>query len=140
MASKTEQLENKIKELEESQEKFKVLFEYAPDGCFLCDIKGFFLDGNAAAEKLVGYKKEEILGKNMLKLNLLSLDQVPKVVQRLAQHTLGNETQAEELVLTRKDGSTIPVEITGTLIKAGSQKLIFGIVRDITNRKKPTMS
>ena len=38
--------------LKDSEERFQVLFEYAPDAYYLNDLSGRFLDGNIAAEKL----------------------------------------------------------------------------------------
>jgi len=35
-----------------SEERFRILFEHAPDGCYLNDMKGTFVDGNQAAEKI----------------------------------------------------------------------------------------
>jgi len=150
MAAETEELKKIIKnleeqlerdklledELKESEEKFKTLFEYAPDGYFISDLRGIFIDGNSIAEKIIGYKKEEIIGKSMLKLNLLSVDQAPKVVKRLTEHALGKQTEPEEFILNRKDGSKIPTEISGTLVKIKGKSVVLGIVRDITERKK----
>ena len=41
--------------LRDSEERFKAIFEHAPDGMFLHDLKGLFIDGNLAAEELIGY-------------------------------------------------------------------------------------
>jgi PAS domain S-box-containing protein len=150
MDEEKEQLKNKIKELEkklvkhenteqelkDSQELFKVIFEEAPDGYFISDLKGIFIDGNKVAQKLIGYKEEEIIGKSMLKLNLISLDQIPKAAKRLAEHAMGRPSKAGEFILTRKDGSKVWTEISGNSIKIKGKNLVLGIVRDITDRKK----
>ena len=39
--------------LQESEERLKILFESAPDGIYLNDLNGNFVDGNKAAEELV---------------------------------------------------------------------------------------
>ena len=150
MNKKIEQLNKKIKglerrlaksrgveeELKNSEERFKILFEYAPDAYFLSDLKGTFLDGNIAAEKLIGYKKKEIIGKSMLKLKLLSLNQIPKAAKRLALHALGESTEPGEFVLNKKDRSQVFVEISGTPVKIKGKTVVLGIARDITERKK----
>ena len=64
--------------LEKSEEKFRVLFEFAPDAFYLNDLQGTLIDGNRTAEELLGYKREELIGKNFPELNLLSPDQLPK--------------------------------------------------------------
>jgi PAS domain S-box-containing protein len=46
----------KIEEdIRSSEERLKLLFEYAPDGYYLSDLRGIFLDGNRAAEEMTGY-------------------------------------------------------------------------------------
>lgn len=139
----TEELEEKLAErknieedLRESEERFKIIFEHAPDAYFLSDLKGIFIDGNKAAEEMLGYKKEELIGKSMLKLNLVSLDQVPEIAKRLVQHALGKPTKPGEFILNRKDGTKIPTEISGAMVKIKGKRVILGIVRDIAERKK----
>lgn len=123
-------------ELTSSEERLKILFNQAPDAYFLSDLRGNFLDGNKAAEKLIGYKKEELIGKNMLKLKLLPLDQLPKATKRLAEHALGKATKPGEFTLFRKDGNRVPVEISGSIVRIKGKILVLGIVRDISERKK----
>ncbi len=76
-------------ELKKSNKLFKVLFECDPDAYYLNDVKGHFIDGNKAAEEMIGYKKEELIGKNFLKLKILSSNQIPKVAALLAKNALG---------------------------------------------------
>ncbi len=51
-----------------SEERLKILFESAPDAYYLTDLKGTIIDGNKAAEELLGYKREELIGKNFIVL------------------------------------------------------------------------
>jgi len=72
-----------LESLEKSEEKFRVLFELAPDAYYLSNLEGTLIAGNRSAEKLLGYKKEELIGKNFFDLNLLSPDQFPKAGELL---------------------------------------------------------
>ena len=50
--------------LKNSEERLRVLFEFAPDAYYLNDLKGNFIDGNNAAEKMIkegGKAPERIL-------------------------------------------------------------------------------
>lgn len=123
-------------ELKNSEERLKVIFEHAPDAYFLYNLKGNLIDGNKAAEELIGYKKEELIGKNIMRSGLLSLDQIPKVVRLLAEHVLGKATGPNEFVLIRKDRTRVSTEIMATLVKVKGKNLVLGIARDITERKK----
>ncbi len=124
------------KALKESEERLKILFEYAPDGVYLTDLKGNFVDGNLAAEKLIGYKREELIGKNFLKLKLLDPKQMPKAAASLAKSILGQSTSPDEFILNQKGGKQIPVEISTFPVKIKGKTLVLGIARDITDRKK----
>ena len=121
---------------ERSEERFRVLFEYAPDAYYLNDLTGTFVDGNKAAEEMTGYKKEEMIGKNFLRLNLLPPRQIPRAAALLAKNVLGLPTGPDELTLNRKDGQQVTVEIRTFPVKIGNQALVLGIARDITKRKR----
>ena len=124
------------KALRESEEKFKTLFEFAPDAYYLSDLKGYFIDGNKAAEELIGYKKEELIGKNFLELNLLAPAQLPKAVELLQKHIEGQTAGPHEFMLNRKGGSQVPVEISTLMTQMKGQSVIIGIARDMTERKR----
>lgn len=124
------------KELEDSEEYLKILFDYAPDAYYISDLKGKFIDGNKAAERLMGNKKEKLIGKNFLKLKLLSLTDMPKAAKLLIKNLRGQPTGPDEFVLQRKDKSKVTVEISTHPVKIKQKTLVLGIARDITERKQ----
>jgi len=123
-------------ELKHSEERLKILFEFAPDAYYLSDLKGNFVDGNKVAEEITGYKRDELIGKSFLKLGLLSPRWIPKAVALLAENALWKSTGPNEFVLNRKDGSQVTVEIKTFPVKIKGQTLILGIARDIAKRKR----
>jgi PAS domain S-box-containing protein len=138
MENKKIELERKQTEekLKDSEEHLKILFDYAPDAYYISDLKGKFIDGNIAAERLLGYKKEELIGKNFLKLKLLSLTDIPKAAKLLAKNLRRLPTGPNEFVLNRKDNSKVTVEISTYPVKIKGRTLVLGIARDITERKQ----
>ncbi len=121
--------------LRSSEERLKILFDCAPDAYYMYDLKGNFIDGNIAAEKLMGQDRTELIGKNFLKLNLMSVSQLLRVAQLLIKNSLGQSTGPDELELNRKDGSKVTVEILTHPVKIQGQTLVLGIARDISVRK-----
>ncbi len=121
-------------EVRRSREWFKRLFEEAPDAYYLNDLKGSFIDGNEAAEKLIGYKKEELIGKNFAEFNILPPKSLPKALKNLSKHAFGVRTGPDELELRRKDGSFVNVEITAAPFKIDGKRYVLGIARDITEK------
>lgn len=85
---------------------------------------------------MFGHKKEFIIGKSFLKLKILAPDQIHKAARNLALNIFGKSTESEEYVIQRRDGPGIPVEISTRPVKVNEKKLLFGIVRDITEKKK----
>jgi PAS domain S-box-containing protein len=121
-------------EVRKSEERFKLIFGFAPDAYYLNDLKGNFVDGNRAAEKTTGYKREELIGGSFLKLNLLSLDQLPKAAKLLAKNALGMATGPDEFILKQKAGDKVHVEISTHPVKFENKTIVLGIARDITER------
>ncbi|MGB7621682.1 MAG: PAS domain S-box protein [Terriglobia bacterium] len=123
-------------ELKNSEERLRILFEFAPDAYYLHDLQGNFVDGNKAAESLIGYHREELLGKNFLTLNLLSAEQFGTALQGLMTSAEGLPFGPVELTLNRKDGAQVIAEMRTFPIKIHGQKLVLGIARDVTERKR----
>jgi len=122
--------------LRSSEERLKILFDYAPDAYYLNDLKGNFIDGNIAAEKLMGYNRNELIGKSFLKLKLLSIKQLPRAAKLLVKNSLGQGTGPDEFVLSRRDGSKVTVEIVTHPVKIENKTLVLGLARDVTERKR----
>jgi len=130
--------ENKeVKErLETSEEVFRTLTENTPIGIYYNDFSGKFIYGNKKAEEIVGYKSEELIGKNFLKLKLLQFKDIGKAAHILALNKLGKATGPEEFTLNRKDGSKVVVEINTEIITIGGKTVVLGMAQDITSRKQ----
>ena len=122
-----------ITEIREKEKKFRAIFENAFDGIFIETPEGDILDVNEAGCRMLGYKKEELIGKNIR-------DIVPEHIAKKIPHFIkmheekgGIHVEAENI---RKDGKIIPVEVSTSLIRIGENKYVVAIVRDITQRKE----
>ncbi|MEA3323997.1 MAG: PAS domain S-box protein [Euryarchaeota archaeon] len=118
--------------LRKSEEKYRTLFETAKDAIFLSDDAGKFVDVNQAACESLGYSREELL-----RLSNREIDAEPtgheaflKVRDALAEEAIFEVNQQ------RKDGTLLPVEITGKFFDVDGELLSLAIARDITERKE----
>jgi PAS domain S-box-containing protein len=127
------QMEQKVVE---SEERLKLLIEYAPDAIYINDLNGKFLDGNKQAETLTGYKKEELIGKNMFEAGLLSQKYLQTALESLQKNIRGEKSGPDEYELKRKDGSSVVAEISAFPVKRAGKVEVLGIARDITERKR----
>jgi PAS domain S-box-containing protein len=136
VTQKTVQLQEAFKTLEKSEDLFRSYLEYAPDGVYMSDVKGNFLYGNRKCEEIIGYRREELIGKNILELNILTEKSLNKAVQLLQANMEGKPAGPDEIELISKEGSLIPVEISTSVVQRMGQGIVIAFVRDITERRQ----
>jgi PAS domain S-box-containing protein len=115
--------------LQESEHKYRMLIEQAVDGIVLLDRDLRFVDVNTTACEMTGFSRDELL--KLTALDLYHQDELGEKPLRLDE-VLAGKTVIMERKATKKDGSTIEVEISAKLIQGDH---IQAIVRDITERK-----
>jgi PAS domain S-box-containing protein len=129
---------DKRTELENLNEQYKQLLEYARDGYYIIDSKGNITYVNKSTEKIMGYKREELIGKSLFQVGIFFSKDLLKINKALAKNDKGLDSSPQEYVLQRKDGKGVEVELSTypINIKDQKEKLVLGIVRDISKRKK----
>jgi PAS domain S-box-containing protein len=104
------------------------LFESAVDGIFFAGPDGRITDANPAACRLLGYSRDEMLGRSIA--DFVSPDDVPRQAS-LARHILAGGVEVSEWRLRRKDGTYVSVELSANALPKGSMQ---AIARDLTAR------
>ena len=122
--------------LKESEQELRTSMENAPDGIYMNDLEGNFLYGNLRCEELTGYKREELIGKNFVELNILTENSLARAAELLKANRKSKSTGPDELDLIRKDGRLVPVEISSSVVRHGGQNIVLAFARDITERKQ----
>jgi PAS domain S-box-containing protein len=120
--------EEKVKQ---SEEKYRQLFETVPDAIFLLDADNRqFIDVNQSALQLYGYTRDEFLG---LKHTEISTE--PDLLKECLDETPGR-TKAPLCYHRKKDGTIFPVELSSSAFDLPGKRILCGVVRDITERKR----
>ena len=121
-------------ELRESKEKYQMLVEKLEEGVLLEDAEGVISFINPKTGKLLGYTKEELIGKHWS--NIVPSEYIDQVSSETAKRPKGLRTTYEASLLAR-DGHQIPVIITATPIfsRKGKFEGILSVFTDITKRK-----
>ena len=133
--------ERKILEtkLMENLKIFKTLAEEAKDGIIMIDNDGKVVFWNKGAEKIFGYKADEIIGKDvhMACAPRECLDDYMKGFSTFRKYGRGKVVgRTVEVTGIRKDGRRIPVELSVSAVKIRGKWHAMGIARDISKRKR----
>ncbi|MCE5180628.1 MAG: PAS domain S-box protein [Betaproteobacteria bacterium] len=119
--------------LRESEERFRILVQQAADAFFLTSLQGRFIDVNRQACDSLGYSREELLTMSVLDVDVgFTAEQAAELWEGIAP---GSSVSFEGRH-RRKDGTTFPVEVVGSIIEIGDKPYIFGLARNITERKQ----
>jgi diguanylate cyclase (GGDEF)-like protein/PAS domain S-box-containing protein len=130
--------------LEESEQRFRQLFEQSVDALFVHDERGRFVDCNSQACRLLGYSREELLDLSVsdVSLNVLAGEERKArqegggtLWQRALAGAPGTFALSHEEKNVRKDGTVFPVEVRVGSVDYGGRRMILASVRDITERK-----
>ena len=120
--------------LGKSEEKYRTLLDNVSDAILLANDEGNLLEVNKKAEELLGYTRQELLGVNIA--NIHPPEELEKSIngfKKINQNGLGT---VNDTVVLRKDGKTVFVDISGSVIEYSGKKVLQGIFRDITERKR----
>jgi PAS domain S-box-containing protein len=125
-----------IEAIKDSEERFRVLFDNAPDAIFLADPDtGYIIDVNSAAENMMKMPKEDIVGLHQSELH--PKEREDHSTESFHSHA---ESKSENLPVENSvclpDGSEVPVEVLGHTMEIQGKPVIMGIFRNITERKE----
>lgn len=116
-----------------NEEKYSNLFHHSNDAIIIHDQDGNILDVNKRALDLFGFKKSVILKRKVPDLHPKSeLETSQRAFQTVKKDGFVNF----ECLFMKKNKEVFPAEVSSSLFKVGSERLIQGVVRDITERKK----
>ena len=133
-----------LKKIKEAKEKsrlttayFKKLWENAPFACHTLNTEGIITSVNQTEARMLGYKKEEMVGKSIF--NFILPEQRPEARKRFRQKLAGRRLQrAKDRIYVKKDGSKIYVAIDDRIERDSQRKAIavHTTMVDITDYKQ----
>lgn len=120
--------------LEESEQRYKSLYEHNPDAVYSFDLEGNFLSANPACEEVSGYTTGELIGRSFAPLI------VPEDLEKTLRHfekAANGEPQNYEIAISHKLGHRVDVNVTNLPIVVASEIVgVYGIAKNITERKQ----
>jgi two-component system, NtrC family, sensor histidine kinase AtoS len=130
-------LKEQLVRIEESEKRYRMLFEKAGDAIFIIGVDGEnlgrIIEANKAASEMHGYTTEEILLMNITDLDTPeAAGNAPEMIRRI----LSGEQIKAEIEHRKKDGTVFPIEVSAGLLEIGNHRYILAFDRDITERKR----
>lgn len=122
--------------LDRVEQNFKSLVSSTKDAVILADKNMNVLLWNPGAEDIFQYTQEEMEGRTFLTIIPDCYKEQHEKAFKSYLTKANKPDKTLELTAVRKDGSQFPVELTVTSWEFQEEVYIYGIVRDITNRKK----
>jgi PAS domain S-box-containing protein len=121
--------------LRESEENFRALADNANDGIMIAAGKGAHVYANRRMAEITGYSVPELLKTTMA--DLVHPDQLKEVRERFQRRLEGKPAPSQyEIVFVRKDGKSVPLEMTSAKTVWRGQPATIVVFRDITERKR----
>ena len=127
-----------ISRADDSEAYFRHLLELAPDAMVIIDEQGKIAIVNAQAEKMFGYKRQDMLGKPVEIL----LPERLREGHRQHRSAFAGAPRIRpmglglELLARRADGGEFPVEISLSPVESASGRFVSSVIRDVTDRKR----
>ena len=113
---------------------FRQMAEMSGDAFYLCDATGRFLYVNQRAVTHSGYSKAELCRMTVSDINPEYPPERFREFTNAMEH--GTATPQFETITRRKDGAIAPIALSVARIDVGDQFYLFGVVRDISERKR----
>jgi PAS domain S-box-containing protein len=133
-----EELEVRVDELKESEERYRVIAETASDAIITIDEANKIVFANPAVEGIFGYTQDEVIGKQLTLLmpERLRERHLSGIKQYVETGKPRINWKAAELTGLHKNGQEVPLEISYGSFSQSETRFFTGIIRDITERKQ----
>jgi PAS domain S-box-containing protein len=105
--------------------------ELAPDAYLLADLNARFTDVNQAACRLLGYEREELIGKTIF--DIIPPEDFERLKAVRTELLVPGTVSKSEWALRRKDGTFVPIEASANILKGGRWQ---AFIRDVTRRRR----
>ena len=122
----------------DSLRRAQVISDNVLDAIITCDERGTIVSVNQSAERIFGWTPADLLGRSVSSL-LPSADPAAQACHLQAFSAANQQLNTgieRELQAVHKDGHLFPVNITITQIVLDNQRMIIGVIRDISEHER----
>ncbi|MFX0104499.1 MAG: PAS domain S-box protein [Candidatus Hodarchaeota archaeon] len=128
---------NAEQKIQESEIKYRHLFESSPYAIILIDRKGKIIDANPATENMFGRAIDDLINKSFFNVRIKPEKILPLFKQRYTDILEGKVPEPIEVKVSRStDKRKIWINIDDSLVEIGGETVFQVIVQDITEKKR----
>ena len=122
-------LREREKEILESEEKFRCLAEAATEGVGIT-LQGKILEVNQALGRMFGYEPSEMIGRSAMEFC------APESLAEMTRMALSDKEEPYEGMGVRKDGTRIPLQVSGRAIPFRGHRVRVAVFKDMTKQRE----
>jgi PAS domain S-box-containing protein/putative nucleotidyltransferase with HDIG domain len=122
-----------LEALRQSEEKYRLHFEYASDIIYSIDRDMHLLNVSPSIEKVLGYKPKELVGRHITDLNIIAPEHLDEFVSDLKKILAGAQMQTPVYGFISKTGERRFGEVSSAPLYRGNKIIgVVSVARDIT--------
>lgn len=122
----------------QKESRLRAIVEHAGDAIITIDNQGLVETFNPAAQRIFGYRADEIIGQPVQVLAAQHYRrEVERYVQALGAEGLGSRSRiSRQVIAQRKDGTRFPADLVVSEMRVNGWRAFTGLVRDISRRRR----
>ncbi len=119
--------------LKKSEGRYRALLDSASDAILIADLHGNLMEVNKKAQKLLGFTRQEMLMMNYTQLH--PNEELGSVINTFREMAEGQDGSRINTRALRKDGTSVPVDITGAIVECNGEQLVQAIFRKVAEEE-----
>lgn len=131
-----EEIDKRRMQIEESEEKYRLLFELSPQYILISNMEGEIYDVNEHVSEFTGLEKDKLRGKSIFDLNLLLPEKIDEARDLLKIIREGGKVPPYETRILDPMGNERHVKIFSKPISVNGEDLVIFVIQDLTDIKE----
>lgn len=120
-------------QLNRTNERLETIFQNVKDAILIIDVeREEIVECNRSACELLGYHRHELVGLSPREIHPHEIERF----ERFLENAKRDRGRDHELSCHRKDGRTVPVEVSATTVELDGRSRILAVIRNVSERKK----
>ncbi len=122
--------------LRESERIYHNLYDNTPFSVVLINTQGVVVDMNPKAEEMLGYDRNELVGKKFMNLSIIHQDYLPNLLTLFRKFVKGEKLHRMDVKINRKDGVVFWANLQAALTKIEDKTYVQALFTDVTAKKE----